>query len=321
MPTQAGDFMSENDKLVADPSMYANVYTFVGCPLSRNLSQDVDAVVMGIPYDMATTGRSGTRMGPRGIRQASAHLRWEVPRWPWRFSLGERLSVLDYGDVDFQPGDSQNMVDGVMAEATKILAAGKILVSLGGDHFVTLPLLRAFKKQHGPLALIHFDAHTDTAREGSPYDHGTMFYHAPKEGLIEPAQSVQIGIRTQYMYDDHPFLVIDGASANALSVDEILRTMRERVGNSPAYVTFDIDCLDPAFAPGTGTPVVGGISTDRALQLIRGLQGLNLVGMDVVEVAPPYDPSEITSLAAATLALEFLYTFAATAPPKNTGKP
>lgn len=303
--------MSEQEALMADLSLYANAYTFAGCPLSRKLSPSVDAVVMGIPYDMATTGRSGARMGPRGIRQASTHLRWEVPRWPWRFSLFDRLSIVDYGDVAFQPGDSQEMMENVTAEASKILAAGKTLLSLGGDHFVTLPLLRAFKKQHGALALIHFDAHTDTARAGSRYDHGTMFYHAPKEGLIEPAKSVQIGIRTQYAYDEHPFLVIDGARANELSVDEIIQTIEQRVGDSPAYVTFDIDCLDPAFAPGTGTPVVGGISTDRALKLIRGLQGLHLVGMDVVEVSPPYDSAEITSLAGATLALEFFYTLAA----------
>lgn len=305
--------MTDNEKLVADLSMYANVYTFAGRPLSRELTAEVNAVVMGIPYDMATTGRSGTRMGPNGIRQASAHLRWEEHRWPWRFSVFERLKMIDYGDVDFQPGDSQEMSENVMVEATKILSAGKTLLSLGGDHFVTLPLLRAFAKQYGPLALIHFDAHTDTASSGSRYDHGTMFYHAPKEGLIAPAQSIQIGIRTRYIYENHPFAVIDGAQANDLPITEILEAIHQRVGNSPTYVTFDIDCLDPAYAPGTGTPVAGGISTDRALKLIRGLQGINLVGMDLVEVAPPYDHSEITSLAGATLALEFLYTLAASA--------
>ncbi len=303
--------MSNNDELVADLSMYANVYTFVGCPLSRELGDEVDVVVMGIPYDMATTGRSGTRMGPNGIRQASRNLRWEVERWPWRFSVFDRLKIIDYGDVDFAPGNSPDMVECVIAETTKILSAGKTLLSLGGDHFVTLPLLRAFAKQHGPLALIHFDAHTDTDSHGGPYDHGTMFHHAPQEGLIDPSKSIQIGIRTRYPDETHPFAVIDGAMANDLSSDEIIKTIHQRVGNSPAYVTFDIDCLDPAYAPGTGTPVVGGLSTDRALKLIRGLQGLNLKGMDLVEVAPAYDHSEITSLAGATLALEFLYTLAA----------
>ncbi|MBF0276573.1 MAG: agmatinase [SAR324 cluster bacterium] len=303
--------MTGNEHFIADLSMYANNYSFLGRPLSRELGDAVDVVVMGIPYDLATTGRSGARMGPNGIRQASTNLRWETTRWPWTFSLFDRLSVNDYGDLEFRPGDSHDMMKIVAAECTKILSAGKALLSFGGDHFVTLPLLRGFNIHHGPLALIHFDAHTDTDSKGGPFDHGTMFFPAIEERLIDPFKSIQIGIRTQYNYEMHPFKVIDGAAANDLAVEEIIALVYQCVGDSPAYISFDIDCLDPAYAPGTGTPVAGGITTDRALKLIRGLQDLNLVGMDLVEVAPPYDHSDITSLAGATLALEFLYCLAA----------
>ena len=186
------------------------------------------------------------------------------------------------------------------------------MLTFGGDHFVTLPLLRAHAKQLGKLALIHFDAHTDTfPMEGAEYFHGSMFYHAPREGLIDADRSIQVGIRTEYSESDHEFEVISAAVANDLGVEEILDRIRARVGDAPCYLTFDIDCLDPAYAPGTGTPVAGGLTSDRALKIIRGLAGINLVGMDLVEVAPSYDHADITSLAGATLGLEMLHALAA----------
>lgn len=160
------------------------------------------------------------------------------------------------------------------------------------------------------MALLHFDAHTDTYSQGSKYDHGTMFYHAPNEGIISPEHSIQIGIRTEYESDNHLFKVIDAAAANDMSADEIVAQIKLRVGDMPLYVTFDIDCLDPAFAPGTGTPVCGGLTSDKAMKIIRGLRGMNIVGMDVVEVAPAYDNAEITALAGATLGLEMLHVWA-----------
>jgi agmatinase len=171
--------------------------------------------------------------------------------------------------------------------------------------------LRAHHKQFGKLAMIHFDAHTDTYKEDDSYSHGCMFYHAPREGIIDADKSIQIGIRTEYTQATHQFEVISAAVANDLSAEAIVERIRQRVGDSPCYLTFDIDCLDPSYAPGTGTPVVGGLTTDRALKIIRGLQGINLVGMDLVEVAPSYDHAEITSLAGATLGLEMLYLLAA----------
>ncbi|ROS01234.1 agmatinase [Sinobacterium caligoides] len=295
--------------IFGDISLYANNFSYMGRRLTRELTDDIDAVVLGIPYDMATTGRPGTRFGPNGVRQASVSLRWEEARWPWRFVLFDRLQVVDYGDVDFQPGNDADMVKRVQHDAGRILAAGKKLVSFGGDHFVTLPLLRAAHKVHGKMALIHFDAHTDTYADGSEYDHGTMFYHAPKERLIDTEHSIQVGIRTEYGYDDHPFAVIDAATANDLQAEQIVQQIKARVGDLPVYLTFDIDCLDPAYAPGTGTPVIGGLTSDLALKIIRGLAGVNIVAADVVEVAPCYDQSDITALAGATLALEMLHLF------------
>lgn len=302
--------MNNEDPIISD-SIFANIYSYMGRPFSRNLN-NADIFVVGLPYDLATSGRSGTRGGPGGIRSASANLRWEEKRWPWDFNVFDQLRVADYGDLEFPTGNHEALFDSIENHYGQLLSAGKNILSFGGDHFVTLPLLRAHHKQFGKLAMIHFDAHTDTyEEENTIYNHGCMFYHAPREGLIDTNKSIQIGIRTEYTKSNHPFEVINAADANDLSVDSIVERIRNRVGSSPCYLTFDIDCLDPAYAPGTGTPVVGGLTSDRALKIIRGLQGINLVGMDVVEVAPSYDHAEITSLAAATLGLELLYVLSA----------
>lgn len=292
-------------------SMYGNLFSFMGRRLTRDLSSNAEVAVMGIPYDLGTSGRSGARFGPNGIRQASANLGWEEKRWPWDFSVYEHLDVIDYGDLEIAIGESAATCANIEEHAGAILQSGKKLLSFGGDHFVALPLLRAHCKAHGPVSLIHFDAHTDTEAVDDKYYHGNMFYLAPQEGIINTATSVQVGIRTEYDRPDHPFLVLDAALINDSSAAEIVETIKARVGDTPAYISFDIDCLDPAFAPGTGTPVVGGLSSDKALKIMRGLRGCNLVGMDIVEVAPAYDHADITSLAAATLALEFLYLLAA----------
>jgi agmatinase len=300
--------MTDKTVPIDDTSMFSNVFSYLGLPLSRDLEDSsINAMVMGIPYDLGTSGRAGTRSGPSGIRQASANLRWEEQRWPWDFVLSERLSVADYGDVQFLWGDSEDMLTKVEEHAASITAAGKTLVSFGGDHFVTLPLLRGHARTHGKLALIHFDAHTDTYDEEEKYNHGCMFYRAPREGLIDTSKSIQIGIRTDYDRPSHEFEVINAHQANEQSVADTVAAIRNRVGDSPAYLTFDIDCLDPAYAPGTGTPVVGGLSSSKALRILQGIADLNIIGFDVVEVSPAYDHAEITSLAGATLALQFLY--------------
>ncbi len=288
--------------------MYANLFGFLNLPLCEDISSsEADVAVLGLPYDLATSGRAGTRSGPNAIRQASANLRWEEARWPWPFKLTDRITAVDCGDVQYYQGDHAAFVAACEAAAWEILDAGKTLLSFGGDHYVALPLLRQHVKRYGKLALIHFDAHTDTDEDGWIYDHGAMFHHARTEGLLDEARCIQVGIRTWYEPDSHPFRVIDADTACGLSSAELAATIRDHVGAGPAYVSFDIDCLDPAFAPGTGTPVAGGLSSNQVLGTLRGLAGLELVGMDIVEVAPAYDSSEITALAAATLGLEFLY--------------
>lgn len=291
---------------LADDSAYANVFSFMGLPLSRDIAQ-ADAVVMGVPYDLGTSGRSGARGGPNAIRQASAHLRWETRRWPWSFHLAERLRVIDYGDIQFSAGDSEHMLAESQRHVAAIVSAGKTLVTLGGDHFVTLSLLRGHAATHGKLALVHFDAHTDTYANHETYDHGSMFHRAPREGLVDTAHSIQVGVRTDYEHEGHAYQVLDADQVASQPVEETVRAIRARVGDRPAYLTFDIDCLDPAFAPGTGTPVVGGLSTSRALRILRGIADLDIVGFDLMEVAPAYDREQLTALAGATLALEFLY--------------
>ena len=215
--------------------------------------------------------------------------------------------VADYGDIQYCWGDSDEMLREVERHSAQITGAGKTLISLGGDHFVTLPLLRGHAATYGELALIHFDAHTDTYDDGGKYNHGCMFQRAPEEGLINPEYSIQIGIRTDYDRSIHKFQVIDAHQANEQTVETIIESVRQRVGHKKIYLTFDIDCLDPAFAPGTGTPVVGGLTSSKVLRILQGIADLPIVGFDVVEVSPAFDQSQITSLAGATLALQFLY--------------
>ncbi|WP_194436870.1 agmatinase [Vibrio fluminensis] len=294
-----------------DYSLYSNSMSFMRRPYLRNpIGSDADVVVLGVPLDMATSGRPGARMGPDAIRRASVNLAWEGKKFPWDFNVFDRAKVIDAGDLVFDCGDAEDFTYRLEKAAGEILKNGKTLMALGGDHFITLPILRAYAKHHGEMALIHFDAHTDTYANGSAYDHGTMFYHAPNEGLISPKHSVQIGIRTEYEKQDHGFNVINAMQANDMSANEIVEQVRGIVGDKPVYVTFDIDCLDPAFAPGTGTPVCGGLNSDKVLKILRGFAGMNVVGMDVVEVSPAYDHADMTALAGATIALELLYVWA-----------
>ena len=295
----------ESLKGIQDESTYGGITSFMRRRYSRDLS-GVDVAVLGVPFDLATTNRSGTRLGPRGIRTASGSLSWENQVQGWDFSPLEELAIVDYGDCPFDAGTPEKVPEQIYQQARDILATDTALLSLGGDHFVSYPLLRAHAEKYGPLALIHFDAHSDTWEDDGPrIDHGTMFYHAAKEGLVLPEHSAQIGLRT-YNESTMGFNIFDGPTVHEQGAVAIAQQVRGIVGDRPCYLTFDIDCLDPSFAPGTGTPVVGGLSTHQALQLLQNLRGVNLVGMDVVEVAPPYDVSEITALAGATVALQQL---------------
>ncbi len=293
----------------AEPT-YAGITSFMRRRYTRDL-RGVDLVVSGVPFDTATTNRPGSRFGPRAIRAASIQSAW-ARHFPWEFDPFDLLACIDYGDCYFDHGTPQDTPAAIEAHADKILDAGCAMLTLGGDHFISYPLLKAHAKKHGTLSLIHFDAHSDNwpDKEGARIDHGTMFYHAAKDGLVDPARSVRVGLRTTND-DVMGFQVLDARQVNRSTPEQIAELIRARVGDNPVYLTFDIDCLDPAFAPGTGTPVCGGLSSHQALEILRGLRGINLVGMDVVEVAPPYDNSEIIALAGATLAMETICLYAA----------
>ena len=287
----------------AEPT-YSGALSFLRRRYTKDLD-GVDVAVVGVPFDTATTNRPGTRLGPRAIRAASASLAWCQP-YAWDFDPLDRLHVVDWGDVFFDHGEPAKVPETIRAQYAEFVARGVVPLTLGGDHFVSYPILQALHARHGPISLIHFDAHSDTWRDSEGrIDHGTMFFHAAQQGLVDPARSIQIGMRT-FNAETHGFQVLDARWLHAQGVDACIAAIRERVGAAPCYVSFDIDFLDPACAPGTGTPVVGGFTTHDALRLIRSLAGLRIIGMDVVEVSPPYDSSEITALAGASIAQELL---------------
>ena len=285
---------------------YAGVLSFLRFPFSRDL-ETADIAVLGVPYDLGTTGRPGARFGPRAVREASAmvgEFEWGV--WPWDYHLSDKRKIVDFGDVGKFTASPERLLLEAEKTAAEILNSDTALLSLGGDHFVSLPLLRAHVKKHGPLALIHFDAHSDTWKDDE-FNHGTMFYHAVQEGLIDIDASIQVGIRTPNP-DTFGIEIIDAIELEASGVETVIERIRARVGARKAYLTFDIDFLDPAFAPGTGTPVVGGATVNQARALLLGLKGLNIVGGDQVEVSSAYDQTgSITALAGATIAADILY--------------
>ena len=283
---------------------YAGATSFLRRRYTRDFT-GVDVAVMGVPFDTATTNRPGTRFGPRAIRAESTQLAWGRP-YGWNVDPVAALAVVDCGDCPFDFGRPEAVPGEIEAYARSIVDAGPALLSLGGDHFVSYPLLKAHVGKHGPLSLLHFDAHSDTwDDEDGRIDHGTMFFHAVREGLVDPARSVQVGIRT---FNEHTrgFRILDAPFVHESGVAATVDAIRETLGDRPVYLTFDIDCLDPCFAPGTGTPVVGGLSTAQARAILRALAGLNVVGADLVEVAPSYDVAGVTALAGASLALDFL---------------
>ena len=288
---------------------YGGALSFARRKYTKSL-EGVDVAVLGIPLDTATTNRPGARLGPRAIRAASSILAWERP-YGMRFDPFDKLAVVDCGDCFFDFGVPDKVPREIEEAAFRIVDQDVALLALGGDHFLTYPLLKAHAQKYGDgIALLHFDAHSDTWKDdGERIDHGTMFYRAAKDGLIDPAHSVQIGIRTTNP-DTHGFNVLDAPWVHDNGIDAVVASARERLGDRPVYVTFDIDCLDPSFAPGTGTPVCGGLSTHQAMAILRGLNGIPIIGADVVEVAPAYDVGEITALAAAHLAMEMVCLFA-----------
>jgi len=304
-----GAFTSDDLYGTRPEPTFAGALSFLRRKYTRKLA-GVDIVVTGVPFDTATTNRPGTRLGPRAIRAASAMIAWTRP-YGMEFDPLDKLAVIDYGDCHFDWGRPEKVPEQIEAHAFGIIDQGPSLLSLGGDHFITYPLLKAHANKHGsPLSLLHFDAHSDTWEdEDGRIDHGTMFYHAAKKGVVDPAASVQIGLRT-HNPDTMGFNVLDGPWVQQNGIEAVVEEAKSKIGNNPVYVTFDIDCLDPSYAPGTGTPVCGGLTSYQALAILRGLRGINIIGADVVEVAPAYDVGEITALAAAHVASEMLCLYA-----------
>ncbi|MBO6836716.1 MAG: agmatinase [Alphaproteobacteria bacterium] len=284
---------------------YSGALSFLRRRYTRDLSQ-ADVAVVGIPFDLATSYRPGARLGPRAIRAGSVQLA-ELKAFPFGFDPFDTLAVVDWGDVYFDWGYGSEAPDVITRDIAGILAQNTATLCLGGDHFVTYPILRAYAEKYGPIRLIHFDAHCDTwPDDGKRLDHGSMFARAAKEGIVIAEKSVQIGLRT-WNDDDYGFTELNAPWVHKNGVQAVIDRTLEVVGtDGPAYMTFDIDCLDPAFAPGTGTPVAGGLSSAQALEIVRNLGEIDWVGADVVEVAPAYDNAEITAIAAATIGHDWL---------------
>jgi len=296
---------------------YAGAATFCRLPELRELPR-CDVAVLGVPFDAGTSYRPGARFGPQAIRQASRHLRTNFHP-AYETEPFKTLQVADAGDVACNPFNIEEAIAQIEAAADDVFTRASSLVSLGGDHTIAVPLLRAVNKVAGRVALVHFDAHLDTwdTYFGAPYTHGTPFRRAAEEGLFDDDASMHVGIRGPlYSADDLArdaelgFRVIHCDELEAQGVAHVAERIRERIGDLPLYLSIDIDVLDPAHAPGTGTPEIAGLSSRELVNIIRGLQGANLVAADIVEVAPAYDHAELTSLAAATIAFEMINLFA-----------
>ncbi len=300
-----GAFTRPRLKGLSSEATYAGATSFLRRRYSKDLN-GVDLAITGIPFDCATTNRPGTRLGPRAIREASA-LQVYDPPYGWDLDPLSALAMVDYGDLAFDYGKPQTVPAAIESHIRGIIEAGAAVLTLGGDHSISHPVLRAHAAKWGPLSLLQFDAHTDTWPDDDleRIDHGTMFYKAVKEGLVVPGRSVQIGIRTVNA-DPLGVNIIDAPAALASAPETLAKRVRAIVGSNPVYLSFDIDALDPAFAPGTGTPVSGGLSSAGAMAILRALAGINVVGMDVVEVSPPYDPAGITAIAGAHMAMELI---------------
>lgn len=296
---------------------FCGIRTFARLPYVTT-TEDVDATIVGVPFDTGVSYRAGARFGPAAIRDASTLLRPYNPAVD--VDVFGTLSVTDGGDLSVVPGYIEDSFARIEEGLQPILAANIIPICLGGDHSITLAELRAVARKYGPVGLAHFDAHSDTwdTYFGRKYNHGTTFKRAVEEGLLDPLRCIQVGMRGPvYAASDYDsarelgLALLPNEEMRQHSMAEVASIVGRRIGNGPTFLTFDIDFIDPAYAPGTGTPEVGGVTSWEALQLLRGLGGANFVAFDVVEVLPSYDPTQITALLAATVAYEMLTLVAA----------
>lgn len=305
---------------------FAGLSTFARLPRAEDVP-DFQVAIVGVPFDSGVTYRPGARFGPAHIRQSSRLLR------PYNPALDSEpfraVQVVDAGDVACNPFHIDEALGQIESGITSLVGKDRRVVILGGDHTVALPSLRALHRVHGPMALVHFDSHLDTWNTyfGEPYTHGTPFRRASEEGLVVKGSSAHVGIRGSLydrsdLTDDEQlgFTIVTSRDLDAIGVDGVVQRVLARVGSSPVYLSIDIDVLDPAFAPGTGTPEAGGLSSRELLAIIRGLHDVHLVGADVVEVAPAYDHAEITGIAAANLVYEIVTIMTRRSAPPGAGR-
>lgn len=291
---------------------FAEIKTFMRLPNVKT-TENVDYAVMGIPFDTGSTYRTGSRFGPSSIREISSLVKpYNVPQ---KVDVVDVLSGVDYGDIPVVPGFIEDTYERIEKTMTPIVESGTIPIGLGGDHSITLGELRTIAKVHGPVALVHFDAHFDTIDSyfGKKYNHGTVFKRALEEGLIDVEHSIQVGMRGTFYSEedltgseDLGFEVITGFEMREIGLGEVVKRILNRVGGKKAFFTFDIDFVDPAYAPGTGTIEVGGFTSTESLWLIRKLKDIQFVGYDLVEVLPAFDPTQITAFLGANIVFEFI---------------
>lgn len=299
-------FTRENLRGLSNENTFGGATSFLRRRYSKDLT-GVDVAITGIPFDQAVTNRPGTRLGPRAVREASSLQAPDAPYgWDGYDPMSE-LSIVDYGDLAFDYANIPEFPSALETHIAGILDAGAASIAIGGDHYISFPILRAYAKKFGPLSLLQFDAHSDTWADDNMdrVDHGTMFYKAVKEGLINPERSVQVGIRT-HNEDNLGVPTIDAREVHERGPVAAAKKVKEILGDARTYVTFDIDCLDPGVAPGTGTPVWGGLSSGQAAIILRDIAGINMVGGDMVEVSPPFDAGNATAVAGAHVAMELL---------------
>jgi agmatinase len=291
---------------------FAGAPTFARLPRRDEVAR-ADIAVLGIPFDAGVSYRPGARFGPGHIRESSRLLRpYNPAQDAMPFALAQ---VVDAGDLGVNPFDIAQAIEQIEAGMDELTADATTVVTLGGDHTIAYPILKSLHKKHGPIAVIHFDAHLDTwdTYFGAPLTHGTPFRRASEDGFLDLTGCLHVGIRGP-LYSDSDladdtalgFQVLRSTDADELGIDEMIKRMLARVGDRPVYVSIDIDVMDPAFTPGTGTPEAGGLSSREMLRMVRALSGINLIGADIVEVAPAYDHAEITGIAAAHLAYELI---------------
>jgi guanidinobutyrase len=295
---------------------HSGICTFMRLPHTPD-TRALDVAFVGVPFDTSAGYRVGARLAPRTIRYCSSQVRIHHPLHD--VTVHRQVRIADYGDVRTTPFEIEKTYDWITEEFAAIYANGCKTIAVGGDHGITYPILRAVARHHGPLALVHIDAHPDTfdSQFGHPLTHATPFRRAHEQGLIVPERVVQLGIRGSLFYPDDlqwsktRYRLVTADEIHSRPIAETVAGVREAVGTAPVYFTFDIDGLDPSCAPGTGVPEIGGLTTWQAMQIIRGLVGLNLVGADLVEVSPPCDTNDLTSITAAHLLFEMAAVFAA----------